>query len=90
MGIGSIPDAFLVALEGRRDMGIHSEMFSDGIIPLVESGVINNSKKTLHPGKIVAAFTLGTKKIFDFCDDNPIIEFHPCIYTNNPFVISQN
>jgi 4-hydroxybutyrate CoA-transferase len=90
MGIGSIPDAFLVALEGRRDMGIHSEMFSDGIIPLVESGVINNSKKTLHPGKIVAAFTLGTRKIFDFCDDNPIIEFHPCKYTNNPFVICQN
>ncbi|HBY99735.1 MAG TPA: 4-hydroxybutyrate CoA-transferase [candidate division Zixibacteria bacterium] len=90
MGIGSIPDAFLVALEGRRDMGIHSEMFSDGIIPLVESGVINNSKKTLHPGKIVAAFTLGTRKIFDFCDDNPIIEFHPCRYTNNPFVICQN
>ena len=71
-------------------MGIHSEMFSDGIIPLVESGVINNSKKTLHPGKIVAAFTLGTRKIFDFCDDNPIIEFHPCRYTNNPFVICQN
>ncbi len=90
MGIGSIPDAFLVALEGRRDMGIHTEMFSDGIIPLVESGTINNSKKTLHPGKIVAAFTLGTKKIFDFCDDNPIIEFHPCRYTNNPFVICQN
>jgi 4-hydroxybutyrate CoA-transferase len=90
MGIGSIPDAFLVALEGRRDMGIHSEMFSDGIIPLVESGVINNFKKTLHPGKIVAAFTLGTKKIFDFCHDNPIIEFHPCKYTNNPFIICQN
>jgi 4-hydroxybutyrate CoA-transferase len=90
MGIGSIPDAFLTALAGRRDMGIHTEMFSDGIIPLVESGTINNSKKTLHPGKIVAAFTLGTKKIFDFCDDNPIIEFHPCRYTNNPFVISQN
>jgi 4-hydroxybutyrate CoA-transferase len=90
MGIGSIPDAFLVALEGRRDLGIHSEMFSDGIIPLVESGVINNSKKTLHPGKIVAAFTLGTKKIFDFCNDNPLIEFHPCKYTNNPFIIAQN
>lgn len=90
MGIGSIPDAFLSALAGRRDMGIHTEMFSDGIISLVESGVINNSKKTLHPGKIVAAFTLGTKKIFDFCDDNPIIEFHPCRYTNNPFIISQN
>ena len=90
MGIGSIPDAFLTALAGRRDMGIHTEMFSDGVIPLVESGVINNSKKTLHTGKIVAAFTLGTKKIFDFCDDNPIIEFHPCRYTNNPFIICQN
>jgi acetyl-CoA hydrolase len=90
MGIGAIPDAFLAALEGRRDMGIHTEMFSDGIIPLVESGVINNSKKTLHPGKIVSAFTLGTKRIFDFCHDNPIIEFHPCKYTNNPYIISQN
>ncbi len=90
MGIGSIPDAFLAALGGRKDMGIHTEMFSDGIIPLVESGVINNSKKTLHPGKIVAAFTLGTKKIFDYCDDNPICEFHPCKYTNNPSIICQN
>jgi acetyl-CoA hydrolase len=90
MGIGSIPDAFLYALSGRRDMGIHTEMFSDGIIPLVESGVINGTKKTLHPGKIVSAFTLGTKKIFDFCDDNPFIEFHPCHYTNNPFIIAQN
>jgi acetyl-CoA hydrolase len=90
MGIGAIPDAFLSALAGRRDMGIHTEMFSDGIIPLVESGVINNSRKTLHPGKIISAFTLGTKKIFDFCHENPIIEFHPCRYTNNPFVIAQN
>ncbi|OGC95991.1 MAG: 4-hydroxybutyrate CoA-transferase [candidate division Zixibacteria bacterium RBG_16_53_22] len=90
MGIGAIPDAFLNALEGRRDMGIHTELFSDGIIPLVESGVINNSRKTLHPGKVVAAFALGTKKIFDFCHDNPIIEFHPCRYTNNPFIIAQN
>jgi 4-hydroxybutyrate CoA-transferase len=90
MGIGGIPNAFLEALENRRDMGIHTEMFSDGIIPLVESGVINNSKKTLHPGKIVSAFTLGTRKIFDFCHDNPIIEFHPCRYTNNPYIIAQN
>jgi len=90
MGIGSIPDAFLAALGGRRDMGIHTEMFSDGIISLVETGVINNSQKTLHPGKIVAAFTLGTKVIFDFCDDNPICEFHPCYYTNDPFIIAQN
>jgi acetyl-CoA hydrolase len=90
MGIGAIPDAFLSELQGRHDMGIHSEMFSDGIIPLVESGVINNSQKTLHPGKIVASFTLGTKSIFDFCDDNPLIEFHPCWYTNDPFIIAQN
>jgi len=90
MGIGAIPDAFLSALESRHDMGIHTEMFSDGIIPLVESGVINNSQKTLHPGKIVSAFTLGTKAIFNFCDDNPICEFHPCYYTNDPFIIAQN
>jgi 4-hydroxybutyrate CoA-transferase len=90
MGIGAIPDAFLTALGGRRDMGIHTEMFSDGVISLVESGVINGSKKTLHPGKIVSAFVLGTKKVFDFCDDNPILEFHPNKYTNDPFIIAQN
>jgi acetyl-CoA hydrolase len=65
-------------------------MFSDGVISLVESGVINGSKKTLHPGKIVSAFVLGTKKVFDFCDDNPILEFHPNKYTNDPFIIAQN
>jgi len=90
MGIGAIPDAFLYALEGRRDMGIHTEMFSDGVIHLVDTGVITGSKKTLHPGKIVAAFVLGTKKVFDFCDDNPLLEFHPCRYTNDPFIIAQN
>jgi 4-hydroxybutyrate CoA-transferase len=90
MGIGAIPDAFLSALGGRRDMGIHTEMFSDGVISLVESGVINGSKKTLHPGKIVSAFVLGTQKVFDFCDDNPILEFHPNKYTNDPFIIAQN
>jgi 4-hydroxybutyrate CoA-transferase len=90
MGIGAIPDAFLTALGGRRDMGIHTEMFSNGVIPLVESGVINGSKKTLHPGKIVSAFVLGTQQVFDFCDDNPILEFHPNKYTNDPFIIAQN
>jgi 4-hydroxybutyrate CoA-transferase len=90
MGIGSIPDALLHALKGRKDIGIHTEMFSDGIIPLVESGVINGAKKTLHPGKIISAFVLGTKKAFEFCDDNPMLEFHPNKYTNDPFIIAQN
>ena len=90
LGIGSIPDAVLHFLTEHKDLGIHTEMFSDGIIPLVEKGVINNSKKTLHPGKIVASFVLGSKKLYDFIDNNPMIEFRPSEYTNDPFVIAQN
>ncbi len=90
MGIGAIPDAVLQFLKHKKDLGIHTEMFSDGIIDLVEEGVINNEKKTLHPGKIVAGFVLGTKKTFDFINNNPIIEFHPQEYVNDPFVIAKN
>ncbi len=90
LGIGKIPDAVLTSLGEKKDLGIHTEMFSDGIIRLVENGVITNEKKTLHPGKIVASFVLGSRKLFDFIDNNPIAEFHPSQYVNDPFVISQN
>ncbi len=90
MGIGAIPDAVLNYLENKRDLGIHTEMFSDGVIKLVEMGVVNNEKKTLHKGKMVASFVLGNREIFDFIDNNPIVEFHPSHYVNDPFIIAQN
>lgn len=90
MGIGLIPDSVLKFLGSKKDLGIHSEMFSDGIIPLVESGVITNSKKSIHVGKMIAGFVLGTQKLYNFIDNNPMIEFHPQEYVNDPFVISQN
>jgi acetyl-CoA hydrolase len=90
MGIGEIPDAVLLFLKGKRDLGIHTEMFSDGVVDLFESGVINGEAKTLHRGKIIASFVLGSKKCFDFLDNNPFVEFHPTDYVNDPFVIAQN
>ncbi len=90
MGIGGIPDAVLACLKDRKDMGVHTEMFSDGIVELVEAGIVNGEKKTLHPGKVVSAFTLGTKKLYSFVDNNPVFEFRPAEYTNDPFVISHN
>ena len=89
-GIGAIPDAVLRQLHGKRHLGIHTELFSDGVIDLVERGVIDGEMKTLHPGKIVAGFILGTRKLFDFVHDNPIFEMHPTEYVNDPFVIAQN
>jgi acyl-CoA hydrolase len=90
MGIGGIPDAVLTCLRDRKDLGIHSEMVSDGVIPLIESGVVNGEKKTLHTGKVVAGFVLGTRRLADFIHDNPIFEFHPTSYVNDPFIIAQN
>ena len=90
LGIGTIPDAVLHYLTDLRDLGVHTEMFSDGLIPLVESGVVNNSKKTLHRGKIVASFIMGSRRLYDFVDNNPLVEFHPTEYVNDPFVIAQN
>ncbi|HUI31604.1 MAG TPA: acetyl-CoA hydrolase/transferase C-terminal domain-containing protein [Candidatus Acidoferrales bacterium] len=90
LGIGKIPDAVLMSLEGKKDLGVHSEMFSDGIIKLVENGIITNERKSLHPGKMVAGFVLGSKRLFDFIHNNPIAEFHPTHYVNDPFIISQN
>ena len=90
MGIGGIPNAVLTFLETKKDLGIHTELFSDGVIDLVERGIINNERKTLHPGKIVAGFMLGTQRLYDFVHDNPIIELHPTEYVNDPFRIAQN
>ena len=90
MGIGGIPDSVWSFLESHRNLGVHTEMFSDRIIPLIEAGVINGERKTLHPGKVVASFVLGTRKLFDFISNNPAIEFHPSEHVNDPFVISQN
>lgn len=90
LGIGGIPDAVLLELADRKDLGVHTEMLSHNAIPLIESGVINGSRKTLHPRKIVLSFVLGTRELFDYVHENPVFEFHPCAYTNNPAVISQN
>ena len=89
-GIGAIPDAVLKELTGHRDLGVHTELFADGVIDLVERGVINGERKTLHIGKMVAGFVLGTQRLYRFVDDNPIIELHPSEYVNDPFVIAQN
>jgi acetyl-CoA hydrolase len=90
MGIGSIPDAVLSHLGGHKDLGIHTELFSDGIIDLFEAGVITCAQKSLHPGKIVAGFLFGSQRLYRFVHNNPIIELHPTDYVNDPFVIAQN
>lgn len=90
LGIGAIPDAVLLFLKGKKDLGIHSEMFSDGVVELVESGVINNSRKNLHRGKSVATFLMGTRRLYDYVHNNPAVEMHPVTYVNNPVVIAQN
>jgi acetyl-CoA hydrolase len=90
MGIGEIPDAVLLFLGDKRDLGIHTEMFSDGVVELFEAGVVTGEAKTLHKGKIVSSFVLGSQRTFDFLDNNPFVEFHPTEYVNDPFVIAQN
>jgi 4-hydroxybutyrate CoA-transferase len=90
MGIGSIPNAVLKYLYQKKDLGIHSELFSDGVIGLVEAGVVTNARKTLHPGKIIAGFVLGTQTLYHWVHNNPLIELHPSEYVNDPFVIAQN
>ena len=90
MGIGAIPDAVLGFLGDKKDLGIHSEMFSDGVVRLVESGVITNARKTLHAGKIVVGFVMGTRSLYEWVNDNPLCEFHRQEYVNDPFVIAQN
>ena len=90
LGIGTIPDAVLASLDGKKNLGIHSEMISDGVIGLVEKGVINGSCKNTHVGKIVASFAIGSRRLYDFIDNNPMCEFHPSDYTNDPFRIAEN
>jgi acyl-CoA hydrolase len=89
-GIGGIPDAVLSFLMDRKDLGVHSELVSDGVIPLIEAGVITGDRKNFKPRKIIVGFVLGTKKVFQFVDDNPIFEFHPTSWVNDPGYIARN
>lgn len=90
VGYGGVPTALLDFLENKKDIGIHTEVFSDNLIDLVEKGIITNKKKSIHNGKCIAAFAMGTKKLYDYLNNNPFFEFHPVDYTNDPFVIAQN
>ncbi|RKY77808.1 4-hydroxybutyrate CoA-transferase [candidate division KSB1 bacterium] len=90
LGIGGIPNATLFFVKDKKDLGIHTEMCSDGIMEAIEAGIVTGAKKTLHPGKVIATFVLGTSKLYDYVDDNPILEVHPTEYTNDPFIIAQN
>ncbi|GHV34911.1 4-hydroxybutyrate CoA-transferase [Synergistales bacterium] len=90
LGIGAIPDAVLLFLKNKKDLGIHSEMFSDGVVELVEAGVITNRRKNLHPGKSVVTFLMGTKRLYDYANNNPEVHMMPVDYVNNPSVIAQN
>ena len=89
-GIGGISEAVLHCLDDKRNLGIHTEMCPDGVVDLMESGVMNGEGKSIHRGKAVVAFVLGTKRLFDFIHDNPCFEFRPIKYTNDPFVVAQN
>ena len=90
MGIGAIPDAVLRRLFDKHDLGIHTEMFSDGVVDLAEAGVITNRRKQLHPGRMITSFVLGTRRLYDFVHDNPFVEFHPCDHTNDTARIRKN
>lgn len=90
MGIGAIPDAVLAALHSHKRLGIHTEMFSDGILPLIDSGVVTNSEKRVHPGKVVASFAMGSRNLYDRMDDNPLFQMLDCAYVNDSSVIRRN
>ena len=90
IGIGALPSAVLARLGDHHDLGIHSELCPDGVVPLIEAGVINGARKTLHPGKVVSGFVLGSRIILEYIDNNPMFEFHRTSYVNDPFVIAQN
>lgn len=90
LGIGSIPDAVLMSLGNKKRLGIHTEMFSDGVVDLVERGVITGEDKTLHKNKLVATFLMGSKKLYDFVHKNPNVKMFPANYVNNPIIISKN
>ncbi len=89
-GIGGIPDAVLPFLMDRKDLGVHSELVANGVIPLIEAGVITGARKNFKPRKIILGFAIGTKPLFSFVDNNPIFEFHPTAYTNDPGLIARN
>ena len=90
MGIGAIPDAVLLRLGGKNDLGVHTEMFSDGLLPLLESGVVNNRRKAVHRGRTVSSFVTGSRRLFDYVNDHPLVELHPCDRTNDHTLIRQN
>ena len=89
-GVGKIPNSVFPYLMNKRDLGIHTETFTEGLIDLIEAGVITCRKKSLHPGKIVSAFCMGTRRLYDYVHNNPLFEFRPCKYVNDPYVIAQN
>jgi acyl-CoA hydrolase len=90
MGIGGIPDSVWEAMEGDLELGIHTEMISDGGMRAIQRGVVTGQRKTLHPGKVVITFALGSDELYDFLDNNPLIESHPVDHVNDPFIVSQN
>jgi acyl-CoA hydrolase len=90
VGVGSLSTAVLYALQEKKDLGVHTDMLTDAYLDLVKMGVITNARKTLHQGKIVASFCLGSQELYDFVDNNPMVAFHPTEYTNNYLIISQN
>lgn len=90
LGIGAIPDAVLRCLTNKRNLGVHSEMLSDGIVDLIELGVVTNDAKTILPGKVAVSFVMGTRRLYEFVDNNPIVEFQTSDFINDPFVISRN
>lgn len=90
MGIGKIPDAVLAALGDRHDLGVHTEMMSDGVMDLAEAGVITGRRKNFLPGKLVTSFVMGTRRLYDWIHDNPLIEMRPSSFTNEPFQIARN
>jgi 4-hydroxybutyrate CoA-transferase len=90
LGIGATPDAVLLFLKDKKDLGIHSEMFSDGVVDLAELGVVTNRKKTIHPGKFVVSFLMGSRRMYDFANNNPAVELSPVDYVNDLYVIGQH
>ncbi|UCE08795.1 MAG: acetyl-CoA hydrolase/transferase family protein [bacterium] len=90
LGIGGIPNAALSAMDNKKDLGIHTEMVSDGIMQAIEKGIITGTQKSLHPGKVVATFLLGSKDLYEFAHNNPLFEMHPVNYSNDPFIVAQN
>lgn len=90
LGIGAIPDAVLMSLRDKKDLGIHSEMFSDGVVELAEAGVINNRKKNFMPDKSIATFLMGTRRLYDYVHNNPAVSMFPATFTNDPYIAGQN